>query len=81
MPRKPGPKKIGSGKIAEDENQTVTHLHAGTYGRMLRACMNAVRSNPEWSAHGSIETIPHGDGWVYRQKLIRPEQATTDEPD
>ena len=55
------------GAFQPPEGQTETYLSAGTQGRLLRACMNFARVNPEWYPVGRVEKI----GKSLRQKLVK----------
>ena len=57
------------GAFLPAEGQTTTHIQAGTMGRLLRACMNFVRVNPDWYPVGQIEKIDGGK--QVRQKLVK----------
>lgn len=63
---------IGTGPIENSPDQKVTHVEAGTHGRLLRLCMNVARRHPQWRAVGAIETIKRPGGkTILRQRLER----------
>ena len=51
-----------------DDDQEITHVHAGTMGRLIRACMKFARAYPNWRASGIVEQLPDRQ---FRQRMIR----------
>lgn len=67
--------------MAGNENQTRATVEAGTRGRLLRVCMDAVRDDPTWEAVGPIREAKGTDGkTVYRQVIKRPDPRSAGFP-
>jgi len=65
-------KTIGSGRIENNSKQTVTHVEAGSVGRLIRLCMNVARNHPEWRAVGIVQKLEKpGGSSVFVQRLER----------
>ena len=59
------------GVFDPQDGQTELDIQAGTQGRLLRACMNFARINPDWYPVGPIEKFDGGK--QLRQRLKKHE--------